>query len=113
MHARNRHQHSVLPLGEDAEGGARLTRIVENGPAQKAGLQLDDVVLQLNDKEVKNYRGFIEMLGEFAVIGKRDEVPGLLRAKYEGVLDRVSLYMPFVPGTDDDWWQEVVNAMHG
>ncbi len=53
-----------------------------------------------------------EMLAEFAVIGKRDEVPGMLRAKYDGVLDRVSLYMPFVPGTDDDWWQEVVNAMH-
>jgi hypothetical protein len=23
------------------------------------------------------------------------------------LLDRISLYLPFVPGADDDWWADV------
>ncbi|MFQ5479041.1 MAG: TIGR03617 family F420-dependent LLM class oxidoreductase [Candidatus Binatia bacterium] len=46
-----------------------------------------------------------DMVAEMAVIGKRHEIGVLLSDKYEGVLDRISLYLPFLPGTDDDWWQ--------
>ncbi len=35
------------------------------------------------------------MLREFVLEGLWDELPGLLRDMYEGVLDRVRLYTPF------------------
>jgi len=54
-----------------------------------------------------------EMLAEFAVIGRRDEIGPLLARKYEGLLDRVGLYLPFSPGTDDDWWQQIVRSIKG
>lgn len=49
-----------------------------------------------------------EMLAEFAVIGPRDKIGELLKRKYAGVLERISLYMPYVPGRDDDWWADVI-----
>jgi probable F420-dependent oxidoreductase len=48
------------------------------------------------------------MLAEIAVVARRDKVGELLKRKYEGVLDRISLYMPYVPGPNDDWWADVV-----
>jgi probable F420-dependent oxidoreductase len=52
-----------------------------------------------------------EMLAEFAVIGRKEEIGKLLKRKYEGLLDRIALYMPFIPGQDDDWWQDVVRTV--
>ena len=52
-----------------------------------------------------------DMLAEFAVIGKKDQIGSLLKRKYEGLLDRIALYMPFIPGKDDDWWQDVVRKV--
>ena len=51
------------------------------------------------------------MLAEFAVIGRRDRIGDLLKAKYEGLLDRISLYLPYMPGTNDDWWVDVVRKI--
>ena len=34
-----------------------------------------------------------------------------LRQRYDGVLDRVFSYMPFVPGQLDDAWREIVAAV--
>jgi probable F420-dependent oxidoreductase len=48
-----------------------------------------------------------EMLAEFAVIGPRQKIGELLKAKYEGLLDRIALYLPYSPGPLDDWWQDV------
>jgi probable F420-dependent oxidoreductase len=45
-----------------------------------------------------------EMLAEFAVRGAWAELPGLVRAKYGDRLDRVSYYLPFVPGANDAGW---------
>ncbi|HYB97784.1 MAG TPA: TIGR03617 family F420-dependent LLM class oxidoreductase [Candidatus Limnocylindrales bacterium] len=53
-----------------------------------------------------------EMLQAFAVIGRRDEIPGLLKKRFEGRVQRVALYLPFVPGSDDDWWQQVIQTLH-
>src|SRR5574341_1004715 len=38
-----------------------------------------------------------EMLAEFLVEGTWDEVPARLRAKYDGLVDRLALYLPFTP----------------
>ncbi|MFN7954594.1 MAG: TIGR03617 family F420-dependent LLM class oxidoreductase [bacterium] len=54
-----------------------------------------------------------EMLRECTVEGTWDEIPALVRQKYEGVLDRVSLYWPFVPGREPDaWWRRFVDVIH-
>lgn len=42
--------------GQDgAEIGAKLTRVVEGGPAEAAGLKINDIVIQINDQYVHSY----------------------------------------------------------
>lgn len=53
-----------------------------------------------------------DMLEVFSVRGRPDQIPGLLKSRFEGRVQRVSLYLPFVPGSDDDWWQEVIRTLH-
>jgi S1-C subfamily serine protease/photosystem II stability/assembly factor-like uncharacterized protein len=47
-------------VGEDADNGARLTRVVENSPGAKAGLRVDDVVQSMDDKAIKTGEQFSE-----------------------------------------------------
>jgi len=42
-------------LGSDAEGGVRLTEVVENGPAAKAGIMTGDLVTAVSGKAIQNY----------------------------------------------------------
>jgi probable F420-dependent oxidoreductase len=51
-----------------------------------------------------------EMLGEFAVTGSPNEVPGLLKAKYKGLLDRVMFYHTDRPGQHAARWQKIIRA---
>lgn len=53
-----------------------------------------------------------DVLEAFSVIGRRDEIPALLKKRFEGRVQRVSLYLPFIAGSDDDWWQEVIRTLH-
>lgn len=41
--------------GTDADVGARLTQIVEDGPAAKAGLQENDIVIGVDDERIVRY----------------------------------------------------------
>ncbi len=50
-----------------------------------------------------------EMLHVYAVTGKWEEIPEKIQAKYGGILDRVSLYMPFT-ALDRDRWRAIVRA---
>jgi probable F420-dependent oxidoreductase len=78
----------------------------------------EEVSLRLNELSRKGkwveMAGLItdEMLAEFAVIGRSDQIGSLLRTKYEGVLDRIALYLPFRPGADEDWWREIVARLN-
>ncbi len=49
-----------------------------------------------------------DMLAEFAVSGPWAGLPALLRQKYGDLLDRVSFYLPFIPGEQDENWQAAV-----
>jgi probable F420-dependent oxidoreductase len=49
-----------------------------------------------------------DMLDVFAVSGTWAELPGKIKERYVGVLDRVMYYLPFVPGEMDDRWQEAI-----
>jgi len=51
-----------------------------------------------------------EMLAAFAIEAVPDEIGPTLRERYEGVLDRVALYLPFVPGERDEFWRAVVES---
>ena len=51
-----------------------------------------------------------EMLEIYAVQGTFDEVPGLLKKKYSGVIDRLSFYSPLRPGADDAMWRRAIAA---
>jgi probable F420-dependent oxidoreductase len=52
-----------------------------------------------------------EMLEAFVIIGSWDDIAAKLHAKYDGLLDRVGLYRPFVPGVEDDQWGQWVKGM--
>jgi probable F420-dependent oxidoreductase len=53
-----------------------------------------------------------EMLRTFAVEAAPDEVGLALKERYEGLIERVSLYLPFVPGEKDAFWREMVETVH-
>jgi photosystem II stability/assembly factor-like uncharacterized protein len=56
-------------FGEDAgdDKGATITRVVPEGPAEKAGLKVDDVVTKIGDKAVKSFEDFTAATGEAKV----------------------------------------------
>lgn len=65
-----------------------------------------------------DWAGMAESVGDdvleaFAVRAPRDKVGEALKAKYDGLVHRISLYLPFAPGRDDDWWQDLVATLHG
>src|SRR5215212_883710 len=51
-----------------------------------------------------------EMLAAFAVEAAPDEIGPALRERYEGLIDRVALYLPFAAGERDEFWQTVVES---
>jgi probable F420-dependent oxidoreductase len=77
-----------------------------------------DVCFRLSEKAAKGEWDSMakeitdEMLAEFAVTGSPDEVPGLLKAKYDGLLDRVMLYHADRPGQNVARWKKIIEAFH-
>ena len=51
-----------------------------------------------------------EMLAAFAVEAAPDEIGPALKERYEGLIDRVALYVPFVAGERDEFWRAVVES---
>ncbi len=49
-----------------------------------------------------------EMLHAFVVEAKPEEVGPALRERYDGLIDRVALYVPFVPGERDEFWRAIL-----
>ena len=50
-----------------------------------------------------------EMLDVMAVRGTWAELPGIIHTKYGNLLDRVSYYLPFVPGENEVGWQATID----
>ncbi len=71
---------------------------------------------RLNEKAAKgDWAGMAslitdDMLQVYAVEGKYDDIPGLLKKKYEGVIDRLAFYVPLRPGSDDSAVSRLVAA---
>jgi probable F420-dependent oxidoreductase len=53
-----------------------------------------------------------DMLNEFAVVAPYDDLAHAVRERYEGLLDRVGYYFPFVPGEQDKavLWRSAVEV---
>jgi photosystem II stability/assembly factor-like uncharacterized protein len=51
-------------FGEDVEGGAKLTRIFDEGPAEKAALQENDVIRSVDKKPVDGFQTLLRIIGE-------------------------------------------------
>jgi hypothetical protein len=50
-----------------------------------------------------------EMLGEFCLITEEAKLAEALKKRYDGIADRLSLYIPFVPGEKDEWWRRLAD----
>jgi hypothetical protein len=46
-----------------------------------------------------------EMLSTFAVLAPAEELRAALVERYSGLVDRLALYLPFIPGERDDFWR--------
>jgi len=51
-----------------------------------------------------------EMLGAFPMEAGSNEIGPALRERYEGLIDRFALYLPFAPGERDEFWRTVVKS---
>src|SRR5919106_737309 len=66
------------------------------------------------EKKWREMPAFItdEMLAAFAIEAAPDEIGSALKERYEGLIDRVALYLPFVTGEHDEFWERVVDSAH-
>jgi hypothetical protein len=48
-----------------------------------------------------------EMLNEFCLVTEEDKLADELKKRYDGIADRLTLYIPFVPGERDEWWKKL------
>ena len=48
-----------------------------------------------------------EMLSEFCLITEEQKLADELKKRYEGIADRLALYVPFVAGERDEWWRKL------
>jgi probable F420-dependent oxidoreductase len=49
-----------------------------------------------------------DMLATFAVVTDEESLPAALKEKYAGIADRLALYLPFMPGQKDAFWESLV-----
>ena len=77
---------------EDA--GAALSRLARAQRWREMGALIDD-----------------RMLATFALEAEPDALGTALRERYSGLVDRVSLYLPFVPGERDAFWRATAEAL--
>jgi probable F420-dependent oxidoreductase len=75
-----------------------------------------DVCLRLYEKTVRgDWAGMAkeisdEMMAEYTITGSPQEMPGLIKERYNGLLDRVAFYYPYQPGQDEKRWRKIVEA---
>ncbi|MFP6626606.1 MAG: TIGR03617 family F420-dependent LLM class oxidoreductase [Deltaproteobacteria bacterium] len=94
FYASTRTYHSILKVHGWEDVGAKLSELSRQGAWDRMADEVPD-----------------EMLAAMAVIGSRDKIGSLLKDKYDGLLDRISLYLPYSPNSDRDWWQDVVQTV--
>ena len=51
-----------------------------------------------------------EMLHEFCLVTDAKDLASALRERYAGIADRLTLYVPFVPGERDEFWKSLAGS---
>ena len=51
-----------------------------------------------------------EMLETFAVVSTPEALPQALHERYDGRVERLGLYLPFIPGQKDAFWEKLVQS---
>ncbi|MFM8321973.1 MAG: TIGR03617 family F420-dependent LLM class oxidoreductase [Chloroflexota bacterium] len=85
---------AVMDLHGWGETAEKLSALVHAGKWGELPVQVSD-----------------EMLSTFAIVCPEAELPAQLLARYAGMADRLGLYLPFVPGQRDAFWQRLVGEM--
>lgn len=52
-----------------------------------------------------------EILNAFAVVTDPEDVPAALVERYQGLADRLTLYIPFIPGERDEFWENLISSI--
>ncbi len=52
-----------------------------------------------------------DILRECAVIASPSDLPAALLERYQGVVDRLGLYIPYVPGERDEFWRHLLGSV--
>ena len=52
-----------------------------------------------------------DILASFAIVAQPADLPGAIRSRYDGLVNRVIPYMPYYPGTQDEFWANLVEGM--
>jgi hypothetical protein len=50
-----------------------------------------------------------EMLSEFCLITEEEKLADELKKRYDGIAERLALYIPFVPAERDEWWKKLID----
>jgi probable F420-dependent oxidoreductase len=78
-----------------------------------------DVAPRLNEKAARgDWAGMAkeitdEMLETYSVSGKWDDIAAKVKARYDGLLDRVAFYMPYKAGANEDAWRHLCKQFNG
>lgn len=78
---------AVMDLHGWSATSEKLGKMVRAGEWEKLGDEIND-----------------EMLDAFAVTGTPGQLPGMLRKRYQGLLQRVSLYFSIPQGDSEEFW---------
>ena len=85
---------SVMALHGWEDTASQLSDLASRGAwADMAGLINDD------------------MLHECAVIASPADLPSALLERYQGLVDRLGLYIPFKPGVRDEFWKHLLHGV--
>ncbi len=52
-----------------------------------------------------------DILAEFALIAAPTDLPAAIRARYQGLVDRLGVYIPFIPGQRDEFWKGLIHGV--
>jgi serine protease Do len=56
----------LLGAADNDDPGVEIQQVIPGSPADKAGLQSGDIIVRLNEKDVKNVEGFVERVHDFS-----------------------------------------------
>ena len=54
-----------------------------------------------------------EMVETYAAVAAPEDLAAALKERYRGIADRINLYLPFLPGERDEFWEPLSREMNG